>query len=138
MNTKDIGNISEAKILAACVEQGWTVLLPFGENEPYDLVIERGRGFERLQVKTGKVYGAESRVIKFNACSVNLRKGVYVRTDYGEKADLFAVYVPPPDEATYLVPVRYVGKREGRLRLDPTLNGQATSLDASHFVLNGK
>ena len=67
MNPSKIGNISEAKVLAKFVENGWVVLIPFGNAEPYDLVIDRGLGFEKVQVKTGRL---REGVIKFNSHSV--------------------------------------------------------------------
>lgn len=43
----DIGHRTEAAILARLVERGYNVLVPFGVNQRYDLVIESdGRFFE--------------------------------------------------------------------------------------------
>ena len=40
MNSKRIGNIGEAKVLAKFVEMGMPVYIPFGDNEKADLVAE--------------------------------------------------------------------------------------------------
>lgn len=39
-NSKSIGERSEAMALAHFLQLGWVVLLPFGDNQRYDLVID--------------------------------------------------------------------------------------------------
>lgn len=119
MNSKRIGNISEAKILAKCVEKQWVVLLPFGDNERYDLVIDRGGGFERVQVKTGRLRNG---VIIFNAHSTVGRARTNSHKGYLGEADLFGVYSSELDKV-YLVSVNNVGSTVVSLRVDePKLN----------------
>ena len=50
---KRVCDISQAKVMAALVAVGRSILLPFGENTRYDLVIDEGGRFVRLQCKTG-------------------------------------------------------------------------------------
>lgn len=52
MNTKNIGNIGEAKVLAKFVELGIPVYLPFGDNEKADLIAEFNGKLNKIQVKT--------------------------------------------------------------------------------------
>lgn len=52
MDTKRIGNIGEAKVLAALVEKGIPVYIPFGDNEAADLVAEINGKLCKIQVKT--------------------------------------------------------------------------------------
>ena len=54
MKTATKGNEAEAMILAALIERGYDVSVPFGSGQPYDLVIDLG-GFDLLKVqcKTG-------------------------------------------------------------------------------------
>lgn len=113
LNTKAKGNISEAKVLAEFVAQGWTVLIPFGDNEPFDLVIDRGEGFEKVQVKTGR---KRNNCIEFNAYSTVGRVGNGDPVSYRGKADWFAIYFPPTNEI-FLLPVEDVG--EGKARILP-------------------
>ena len=40
MNSKNIGNIGEAKVLTKFVELGFPVYIPFGDNEKADLIVE--------------------------------------------------------------------------------------------------
>ena len=48
--SKQKGNIGEAKCLAKMVELGVPVCLPFGDNERYDMVIERNGKLEKKLV----------------------------------------------------------------------------------------
>ena len=63
----DVGQRTEAVILAELVKRGHTVLVPYGTNHRYDLVLETREGFLRVQCKTGRLRGG---VIKFNTVSV--------------------------------------------------------------------
>lgn len=51
---KKIGDKSYMQFITACVMLDWTVLEPIGDCDRYDCVIDRGNGFERIQVKTGR------------------------------------------------------------------------------------
>lgn len=51
MNTKDRGTIGELIVAAEAVKRGYTVCLPYGENQRYDLVLDRTGNLERVQVK---------------------------------------------------------------------------------------
>ena len=51
MNTKDIGIIAESAVLHELVSLGFTVSLPYGDNAPYDLVVDTPSGLRKVQVK---------------------------------------------------------------------------------------
>ena len=54
-NTSLLGEICHTQIIAALALQGKTILLPLGDYQRYDLVIDdRGR-FLRVQCKTGRL-----------------------------------------------------------------------------------
>jgi len=52
INTKSIGNIGEAKVLAEFVSYGIPVYIPFGDNEQSDLVVFLDGSLQRIQIKT--------------------------------------------------------------------------------------
>ena len=113
------GDIAEGAVLGALVRLGCSVLKPFGHNEPYDLVVDRGlAGFVKIQVKMGWERGGR---VLFNSCSTDHGHG---RKDYVGRADLFAVYFPPLDQV-FIVPVADAATRTSTLRLHPTANNQA-------------
>ena len=126
---KDVGDVTQAMVLAKLVEAGKQVLTPFGENVRYDLVIDEGDRFLRVQCKTGRLRNG---VVKFNACSYTYHhpnnRGLRVyQHHYRGAADLFGVYCPET-RGVYLVPVDDVGTRAGSLRVDPTKNQQVKKI----------
>jgi hypothetical protein len=95
-NHKAIGEWSEAIIIAKFLEVGYGVLVPFGDNRRYDLVIEDADGkFWRLQCKTGWV-DSEGAYIQFKTASsyYHTRAGrtSHGKRDYRGQIDYFAVY----------------------------------------------
>lgn len=105
-------------MLAAFVERGFDVLVPFGEGQPYDLVIHLGGNeFLRVQCKTA---WPRQGCILFNSASTDHGRGAQ---SYVGLAEIFGVYFPPGD-SVYRVPIEAVARFEGRLRLEPTRNNQ--------------
>ena len=51
MNTKDKGSIGELVVMAEAAKRGYTVCIPHGDNQRYDLILDRGNALERVQVK---------------------------------------------------------------------------------------
>jgi hypothetical protein len=122
---KDVGDETQAMVLARLVQAGHQVLMPFGENVRYDLVIDEGDTFLRVQCKTGRLRNG---VINFNTCSFtyhhpNNRGTRPYRHHYRGQADVFGIYCPETN-GVYLVPVDSVGMNGGSLRVQPTKNHQ--------------
>jgi hypothetical protein len=116
----DVGQCSEAAILAQLVSRGYRVLLPFGVNQRYDLVLESNGRFLRVQCKTGRLRDG---AIRFRSVSVQSNtKGTRSR-GYGGEIDLFAVYCPE-NTRVYLVPVDDAAANINYLRVDPARNNQ--------------
>jgi len=128
-NTKRIGDVSTAKIAAALLAKGYTVLYPFGDNERYDLVIENHNGFERVQCKTGR--RTKSGNISFNTKSVSCN-GKTVK-DYKGQIEYFGVYYPL-DDSCYLIPLDVTGTSETTLQLTQSNMARSTRL-ASDFKI---
>src|SRR5579864_547175 len=120
---KDIGDRSTLAIILALTEAGYHVLLPFGENTRYDLVIDVNGSLSRVQCKTGR-----------------LRKGaVCFRTSssyyhhptpsppakhYRDQVDFFAVYCGETC-GVYLVPIDDLAAEwQAWLRVDAPRNNQ--------------
>jgi hypothetical protein len=116
----DVGQRTEAIVLAELVKRGHRVLLPFGVNHRYDLVLDLGDRFVRVQCKTARVSGS---CVKFNCQSVRSNTKRTLCRDYRGDADLFIAYCPGNDRV-YAVPVDEAGRREISLRLDPPANNQ--------------
>jgi PD-(D/E)XK endonuclease len=120
---KDIGDKTTLAIMLALREIGLAVLVPFGENTRYDLVIDDGSELRRVQCKTGRLRRG---AIVWNMCShyghhTNPR---VVRRDYQGEVDCFGVYCPET-AGVYLIPMTELPIRVRRaLRVDPPKNGQ--------------
>lgn len=128
MNSKAKGQLSEASILKRFLQKGIPVLLPFGDNEPYDMVIDEGeRGLKKIQIKSGRV---KNNAIIFNtATSINHnivskdRKSEH----YKGKVDYLGIYCAELDKC-YLLPVLDFPNTKGSLRLAPTKNNQTKNV----------
>lgn len=116
------GNLSEARVLAAYVQAGFTVLLPFGGGAPYDLVVDTGRRLLKVQVKTGRLRGGCVLFPTMRFSGHKLRGKGYTRDDI----DLFAVYCPDND-LTYAIPLGQLST-EGRLRCGNPRNNQGQKI----------
>lgn len=117
---KTVGEVSEAQVLAAFLINAETVLMPFGDNQRYDLVLERGGEFIRVQVKTGRL---KDGVVRFQTCSSGSTTGHKKKRPYVGEVDCFAVYCPE-NHQVYLVPIAGSPGTEMSLRLKPVVNGQ--------------
>lgn len=125
VNTKAIGEISEAVILAEFLRAGFPVLLPFGDNQRYDMVVEADGGFLRVQCKTARrIQGGA--VLCFSAHSGVWGVGdraVSRKQPYRGEADLFAVYSPDTRQV-YILEVGQVPVTDVWMRLEPVRNNQ--------------
>jgi hypothetical protein len=94
MNSKEIGNISEAQCIAALLKRGKIILMPFGDNQRYDFVTDEGDGiFCRYQCKTGRINNG---CILFSTSSSQAHRGKGKQSYIGQ-IENFAVYCPDND-----------------------------------------
>ena len=116
----DVGARTEAAILSELIKRGYRVLLPFGENQRYDLVLDIGGSFLRVQCKTGRLRNG---CIEFSARSVrvNTRRTV-IRNYDKDQVELIMVHCPETG-GIYSIPIEEA-RSHGTLRIDPTANGQ--------------
>lgn len=119
-NTKEIGDMAVAGVLARLLKKGYAILLPFGDSQRYDLVLDKEGQLFRVQCKNGRVRNG---CIRFNSSSTEWYKK-HSRKNYKGQVDYFGVYCPEFDK-TYLVPVDVVGETQGVLRITAPKNNQA-------------
>jgi hypothetical protein len=120
---KDVGDRSQLAIMLALRRAGFGLLVPFGENTRYDLVIDDGTNLSRVQCKTGRLRRG---AVVWSVCSsyAHQPNPKAKRRDYRSDVDFFAVYCSDSG-LVYLVPISDVPlKRQARLRIDPPRNGQ--------------
>jgi hypothetical protein len=125
-DTSGDGEVARLQVAAALALQGKKVLLPLGDFQRYDLVIDEGDRFLRVQCKLGRlVKGA----VIFHPCSIDSRskKGTCIRKHYRGQVELFGVYCPE-EKKCYLIPVEEAPTANCSLRVTPPRNGQKTHI----------
>ena len=132
---KDKGDRTTLAVMLALRECGYSILVPFGENTRYDLVIDDGERLARVQCKTGRL--REGAVI-FAVCSCyghHLRPG-QARRDYRGQVDYFGVHCADA-EKVYLVPIDDLNVRTAAaLRVEPPRNAQRKKVrDAADYEI---
>jgi hypothetical protein len=125
-NTSHVGEICRTQLIAAITLRGKTILLPLGDHQRYDFVIEEEGTFYRIQSKNGRLRNG---AINFYPCSVDSRskEGGCVRKSYDGHVEFFGVYCPELKKC-YLVPLGDVSATECSLRIDPPRNGQRNGI----------
>ena len=112
------GAISESFITSKLLEAGYTVLLPYGGGQRYDLVIEDDNGkFWRVQCKSGWL-SEDGGAILFDTANHNVTGQKRAWRNYQGQCEYFAVYCADT-KSTYLLPVNEVGGTRAHLRLTP-------------------
>ncbi|MCW2976118.1 MAG: hypothetical protein JWM06_1399 [Actinomycetia bacterium] len=100
---KDVGDRTTLAVMLALGEAGYDVLLPFGENMRYDLVIDDGRILSRVQCKTGRL--SKGAVIFRTASSYYHHPNPGTPSKhYQGQVDFFGVYCRATT-GVYLVPI---------------------------------
>lgn len=124
MTPSEVGERAEGAVLAALLKVGGRVLLPFGGSFRYDMALDAGGSFYRIQVKHGVV---RSGGVRFRPRSSTGRGEFLVAKNYLGDADFFGVYCSENDQ-TYLLPVAGCPEGTMLLRLEPPLNGRMTGV----------
>jgi hypothetical protein len=117
----EVGQRTEGAILAELVRRGYKVLLPFGVNQRYDLVLEIGGRFVRAQCKTGRLRNG---VVRFKTCSVRSNRRETATRGYEGEVEVFLVYCWE-NECAYCVPADDANGFECWLRIEPCANSQS-------------
>lgn len=92
MISKQKGDIAELKVMLYLEENGYDVLMPFGDKARYDVVSEKGGIFERIQVKYVTM---KNGVIKVSLCSNTKIDGKLVKHKYTSgEIDSIIAYCP--------------------------------------------
>ncbi len=122
MNSKDKGDLSEAKALFEFQKHHIPVLIPWGDNLRYDMVIELNNSFYRVQVKTANEI-KNGAVKCYARSSTNHTTNKHLQS-YVNDVDFFVFYNQNLDKIA-LVPIKDIGdKKNISLRIEPPKNHQ--------------
>lgn len=122
-NTKDRGDVGEARAIYEFTKMGYTVCKPLSEGNKYDLIIDTGTSLKRVQVKTTTsksrfgIYKVELRTTGGNQ-SFNKAVGRQVE-DYDIlfiMNDKSEVWIIPSDEFTNCNGI-HLGKKYSKFKM---------------------
>ena len=127
----DVGLRSEAAITRELLRRGYSVSVPLGSNQRYDLIVDAGH-LLRVQCKTGRLrHGA----ITFSTRSIRSNTRGARWRGYGGEIEYFAIYCPDTN-GVYMVPIEEATTGDGTLRVDAPLNNQTKRIRwASEYEL---
>ena len=117
----DVGQRSETAILAAFVDRGFEVWLPWGTNHRSDMLLGLGERVLRIQCKTGQLRNG---AVVFRPQSVRSNRKQSLTRNYIGEVDYYAVYCPGTTRV-YMVPCDETTRSCVALRIRPTANRQA-------------
>ena len=127
------GQATEAIVRAAFAVCDVPVLVPTSDDEPYDLVVEVGGRFHRIQCKTA--YRKSEETVAFETVSrTRQRRERYDRRGADGRAEYFAVYDPINDNR-YLVPVSDAASGTMEIRFRTPKNGQHAGINRADEYL---
>ncbi len=114
-DTKRQGEIAEAGFVHKAMKMGLTVLKPVGDSERFDFVVNRGRKFVRVQVRSSQTMSRWKMYSVASCYKINHGgRAPAEQVPYTEEEiDFLAVYLVPED-TWYLLPVAAL---RGRVRV---------------------
>ena len=127
-NTKTIGDISEAVIIAELIKLGERVLIPFGDNSRYDIAVDKNGTLVRIQVKSGRYING---CVEFQTASTYAHRGGK-RKGYVGQIDYFGIYCHELDKI-YFVPIEEAPATTMRIRVDSPKKRNSKIREATNF-----
>lgn len=112
-NSKSRGDATEAAIIQRLIASGYSVSIPFGDNDKYDLVVDSGEKLYRVQCKTA--WQNKTETIRFNTHSQTTKGGEYHEKTYDGEIDAFVARYPETD-TLYWVPIAEATAQKMELR----------------------
>jgi hypothetical protein len=104
------GEAAEAAFLARATALGFSVLIPWGDSNRYDSVVELNHGLLRVQVKSATLY-AETR---YRVKTTGANGKVYT----SKEIDFFVGYVVP-ENIWYIIPIQSIPQQQSGPPLRP-------------------
>jgi len=122
--TTQKGEVGEAKVIADLIRQGHDIAIPFGHNQPFDLIVVRkevGR-LEKVQVKYTTSDGKTVRAAIRSASA-------WVAHRYtADEVDWVVIYEAITSQRFYLPSSLWDGHTQLTLRIAPTANAQVKGI----------
>ena len=104
MNSNQVGNLGELKVIETCLRNNISVFTPFGDGNVVDLVLIVNGKCLKAQVKSSQT-GAEDGVMKFKTTSTKSTRQADCIHHYSEdEIDIFLFYSYVFDEVYVMLP----------------------------------
>ena len=101
---KNQGELTELRFQLIATEMGLIVSKPFGDNQPYDFIVDNGNDLLKIQVKSTNTIDSSTRSSRYR---INPTKGNRVKEIYGNSIDYMACYIIELDK-WYIIPSVYI------------------------------
>jgi len=122
INKKQIAKEGELRFAAEFIRNDWNIFLPYGEDTPIDLLIEKNGEYKRIQVKSTR----PKKGVVF--CRLKSSNNWRVKKYSKKEIDFFAIY-DCENKKGYLIPIEDVtGMTEASLRVEDAKNNQKKGL----------
>ena len=121
---KRMGEWAEVCFAAAALYRGFTVAKPYGDSEPYDVILCRNRNFRRVQVRSTNNF-CEHTDRYFLATT----RGVGRRCTFAADEIDFLAALVVPFNTWYIFPISFIADRRS-LKLAPH---RPTRSETEHF-----
>ena len=110
---KNIGEIGEMEFILQAKKKGFSILLPYGENIPYDLAVTKNNKIHRIQVKTCNSLSSENNNYRVSTSNGSSSKKKYLSGEI----DFFAIYLMKLN-IFYIIPIDEVKVKTIRFYID--------------------
>lgn len=119
------GEITEQQVAIEFLKLGYLISKPLVQSSRYDFIVDINHKLYKIQVKTCTPREENSYIDFATSTSHTNTQGTLNLTYSAEDVDFFATMY---EGQCYLVPHNICGKRNQRLRLIPTKNGQTKGI----------
>ena len=132
INSKTVGEMSEAVCMTELLKKNIPVSLPWGDNQPYDMIMDYNGKLYKLQCKTARTV-IENETFLIPTCSIHSNMYNTYKSSYEGLIDFFISFY---QNEIYLIPIEKATKSEFRMRLAPCKNNQTKGINfASDYKL---
>ncbi len=133
-SSKDTGDETEAAIISQLITLGYSVSIPFGDNDRYDLIVDDGTDLFRIQCKTA--WQNKPQTIRFNTHSQTTKNGAYHEHTYDDEIDGFLVRYPD-QEQLFWIPIEDATAQKMELRYEASIDHPSINW-AADYVFDGQ
>ena len=126
LTSKNKGILGEAKVLAKFIELNCRVSIPYGDNAPYDLIVDCGGALLKIQVKTSECTSEGKTAFTLGRRRRNSfeQKNIKYAND---EIDYFALYSIVRDNI-YLISAKEAPAEEISIRYELPKNNQLNAV----------